>query len=135
MLSASFPFSCSGSVPTPRACHATFTSGVYKVFNRRRDELFDDRQRSFSVSFGGRSGDAGKLNDIHIFYSDAAEWLNVGRAPVGNVDGTEAYPRGRSWHSLTRISSNSAVLFGGYDNQSRYDFKNGLDLHCNFPAY
>jgi len=115
--------SCSGSVPSPRACHATFfTSGVYKVFNRNRQGLFDERHRSFAVSFGGRSGGDGKLNDIHIFDLDTAEWFDVediGRTPFGNVDGSEAYPMGRSWHSLTRISPDSAVLFGGYDNHSR----------------
>lgn len=125
-------------MPSPRACHATFfTSGVYKVFNRNRQGLFDERHRSFAVSFGGRSGGDGKLNDIHIFDLDTAEWFDVediGRTPFGNVDGSEAYPMGRSWHSLTRISPDSAVLFGGYDNHSRYDFKHGLALHCNFPG-
>lgn len=118
--------SCSGSVPSPRACHATFfTRGVYKLFDKYNSKWFAPSHKSLAISFGGRSGDDGKLNDIHIFDSEAAEWLDIEdigcTPPIENVDGREAYPRGRSWHSLTKISSRYAALYGGYDSHSRYD--------------
>jgi len=120
--------SCSGSVPSPRACHATFfTSGVYKLFDPTNNFKWRDwhahRHRSLAISFGGRSGIDGKLNDIYVFDSEAAEWLDIEdlgcTPPEETIDVSKYIPRGRSWHSLTKISSKCAVLFGGYDNHSR----------------
>ena len=134
--------SCSGSVPSPRACHATFfTSGVYKLFDRFNNFKWRDwhahRHRSLAISFGGRSGIDGKLNDIHVFDSEAAEWLDIEdlgcTPPEETIDVSKYIPRGRSWHSLTKISSKCAVLFGGYDNHSRYDLSRGLLRHFNYP--
>ncbi|XP_069493505.1 kelch domain-containing protein 2 isoform X2 [Ambystoma mexicanum] len=76
-----------GKLPSPRAAHACAAVG-----NR-------------GYVFGGRYQDS-RLNDLYYLNFETWEWNEVktqGLCPVG-----------RSWHSLTRISSDCLFLFGGF---------------------
>ncbi|KYO29224.1 kelch domain-containing protein 2-like [Alligator mississippiensis] len=76
-----------GKTPSPRAAHACATVG-----NR-------------GYVFGGRYRDS-RMNDLYYLNLDTWEWnetITQGICPVG-----------RSWHSLTPISSDHLFLFGGF---------------------
>ncbi|NWQ81852.1 KLDC2 protein, partial [Columbina picui] len=80
----SFP---QGKTPSPRAAHACATVG----------------NRGFV--FGGRYRES-RMNDLYYLNLDTWEWNEIitqGPCPVG-----------RSWHSLTPISSDHLFLFGGF---------------------
>ncbi|XP_073465412.1 kelch domain-containing protein 2-like isoform X2 [Aquarana catesbeiana] len=76
-----------GKCPSPRAAHACATIG-----NR-------------GYTFGGRYRDS-RMNDLYYLNFDTWEWHEVIAQGV--------IPLGRSWHSLTRASSHTLFLFGGF---------------------
>ncbi|NP_001279679.1 kelch domain-containing protein 2 [Callorhinchus milii] len=77
-----------GKPPTPRAAHACATIG-----NR-------------GYVFGGRYQDA-RTNDLYFLDLDTWEWNEVAQSP-------DQIPTGRSWHSLTPVSTDHLFLFGGF---------------------
>lgn len=76
-----------GKPPSPRAAHACATVG------------------NKGFVFGGRYRDA-RMNDLHYLNLDTWEWNEL--IPQGIC------PVGRSWHSLTPVSSDHLFLFGGF---------------------
>lgn len=86
-----------GFAPTPRAAH-----GAAKV----GDRVF---------IFGGRH-DTLRLNDLYVLDLRLMEWN-------GPLKVTDPSPEGRSWHSFTGISSDTAILYGGFsrDNEPLAD--------------
>ncbi|XP_078515836.1 kelch domain-containing protein 2 [Lissotriton helveticus] len=76
-----------GKSPSPRAAHSCAAVG-----NR-------------GYVFGGRYQDS-RLNDLYYLNFDTWEWNEVKTQGI--------CPVGRSWHSLTRISSDCLFLFGGF---------------------
>lgn len=64
--------------------------------------------------FGGRNnGD--RLNDLYHLNMTTMTWtcLSAPRAAGDNI------PVGRTWHSLTKVSGNKAILYGGYDTDQK----------------
>uniref|UniRef100_A0A8C9G454 Kelch domain-containing protein 2 n=1 Tax=Pavo cristatus TaxID=9049 RepID=A0A8C9G454_PAVCR len=76
-----------GKTPSPRAAHACATVG----------------NRGFV--FGGRYRES-RMNDLYYLNLDTWEWNEIMAQGV--------CPVGRSWHSLTPISSDHLFLFGGF---------------------
>uniref|UniRef100_A0AC11CC62 Kelch domain containing 2 n=1 Tax=Ovis aries TaxID=9940 RepID=A0AC11CC62_SHEEP len=76
-----------GKPPSPRAAHACAAVG------------------NKGFVFGGRYRDA-RMNDLHYLNLDTWEWNEL--IPQGIC------PVGRSWHSLTPVSSDHLFLFGGF---------------------
>uniref|UniRef100_A0A8C4R7K4 Kelch domain containing 2 n=1 Tax=Eptatretus burgeri TaxID=7764 RepID=A0A8C4R7K4_EPTBU len=77
-----------GNAPVPRAAHACTTLG-----NR-------------GYVFGGRFLNS-RMDDLHSLNLDTWEWS--GKIVVHGVT-----PIGRSWHSLTAVSSSHLFLYGGF---------------------
>ncbi|XP_078591177.1 kelch domain-containing protein 2-like [Branchiostoma floridae x Branchiostoma japonicum] len=80
-----------GEVPVPRAAHA-----CARIDNR-------------GYLFGGRYLET-RMNDLHCINLDTWEWSGRITVPGG-------LPLGRSWHSLTPISTNQLFLYGGFTTQ------------------
>ena len=94
----------SGSTPPPVSNHAAFSvCGWYKDSNSS-----EKRFRSLAFLFGGRRKSQA-LNDIYYLDMETMMWECV---PGGDTD-PEVWPKPRLHHSLTCISSNTAVLVGG----------------------
>ncbi|EDM03514.1 kelch domain containing 2, isoform CRA_e [Rattus norvegicus] len=81
-----------GKAPSPRAAHACATVG------------------NKGFVFGGRYRDA-RMNDLHYLNLDTWEWNEL--IPQGIC------PVGRSWHSLTPVSSDHLFLFGGFTTEKQ----------------
>ena len=86
--------SVSGNIPSPRAGHTTFICG---------DTAF---------LFGGMMNDKGQevaLNDLYTLNMKSRIWTRVHTSPMA----TEGLPERVRGHSMTLISPQTAVLFGG----------------------
>lgn len=86
-----------GDIPGPRAAHATAC----------------DPSRKCVYLFGGRFG-AERLNDLYI--GDLSD-PNV--VTWTQVEKSNSWPKGRSWHTLNLVRSDAIMLYGGY-NISRH---------------
>lgn len=85
-----------GPKPLPRAAHTAFTN------------------ESNVFIFGGRFSDR-RLNDLYHLDMNTMAWSEIQSEMPNDCDNI---PVGRSWHSLTKISNNTAILYGGYANSS-----------------
>lgn len=85
---------CTGQIPVARAAHAVAMIGT-KVY-----------------IFGGRNGND-RLNDMYELDMERFEWrqlmMNDSQHPIS----------GRSWHSLTPISNDSLILYGGFSTSNK----------------
>ena len=76
-------------MPVARAAHAAAKIGHYVYV------------------FGGRNGPI-RMNDMYALNMKTFEWIQI-------KANDEHHPvKGRSWHSLTPISNNMLVLYGGF---------------------
>ncbi|XP_076313868.1 kelch domain-containing protein 2-like isoform X1 [Tachypleus tridentatus] len=81
-----------GTAPLPRAAHA-----AARISNR-------------VYIFGGRYRNT-RMNDTHCIDMTTLTWS-------GSLPTRGPQPRGRSWHSLTGLSSERLVLYGGFSQNS-----------------
>ena len=90
-----------GDIPCARAAHATVC----------------DPHRKCVYLFGGRFG-AERLNDFYIgdlSVCGVVTWVKVEEKVKG-----EAWPCGRSWHTLSSIGSDTILLYGGTKQSGTY---------------
>ncbi|XP_075232882.1 kelch domain-containing protein 1-like isoform X2 [Lycorma delicatula] len=79
-----------GPEPGPRAAHAADITGSYVYM------------------FGGRTGSI-RNNEIHVLDMKTMTWSG-NLKPMSKCS---TWPEGRSWHSLTFISPDTAIVYGG----------------------
>ncbi len=77
-----------GDIPDPRAAHSVVRSAAHGLF-----------------LFGGRVR-AERINDLYYLDLSRMRWTKL-RPP--------ASPPGRTWHSLTKLSDDKALMYGGYN--------------------
>ena len=96
-----------GTTPPPRSMHAAFhVEGWYSGKVGSSEKCF----RSLAFIFGGESASGDELNDLHFLDMVTMKWELVHcHDPFSYM-----FPKPRVHHSLTRISSKGAVLFGGF---------------------
>ena len=83
-----------GLVPSPRVGHAAFS--------------YSDSLKSVAFIFGGMDAWCVGHNDIFIFDMSLMKWKSL-----PHRESSQTWPAARLFHTLTKISSEVAVLFGG----------------------
>ena len=98
-----------GNIPSPRVGLAAFV-----LDDPATDSTTENHLGSYAIVFGG-CGQGKCLNDLFLLNLDNMSWQAV---PVTGLTGLTLFglwPETRMYHSLTKITSKSAVLFGGID--------------------
>lgn len=83
-----------GKKPFPRAAHTAVICG---------NDVF---------VFGGRNNGV-RLNDLYHLDMLTFKWTRLNKHTADNPD----IPKGRTWHTLTKVGGNRAILYGGYDTE------------------
>ena len=97
-----------GVMPTPRHGHQAFhVEGLYK-----KENLPEMYFRSLAFVFGGWDAN-GILNDLYFLDIETMTWQVVNNPTLPTT--SDLWPEPRAQHSLTLISREAAVLFGGYN--------------------
>ena len=87
--------SAGGKIPSPRSFHTTFMSG------------------DTAILFGGAQNSVQEvMNDLYTLNMVDLTWTQVHPPLIGKA--AEGLPEPRAGHSLTKVSSKEAVLFGGF---------------------
>ena len=112
-----------GTTPSPRNKHAAFhVEGRYSRKVGSLEKCF----RSLAFVFGGQGASGDELNDLHFLDMVTMKWELVHHHdPVSDMN-----PEPRAYHSLTRISSKAAVLFGGFNTGSFHWWIDGSFRDC-----
>lgn len=83
--------------PSPRAAHA----------------MAVDTNGGYALLFGGRFGGE-RLNDLYMLDMETLCWSLLLPATDDETAGSHYCPVGRSWHTLTSLSDNRFIMYGGY---------------------
>jgi len=88
--------------PSPRAAHA----------------MAVDIKGGYALLFGGRFGSE-RLNDLFLLKMDTMCWSLLLPSTDDETADSHYCPIGRSWHTLTSISDNTFLLYGGYSTNEQ----------------
>ena len=89
-----------GEAPGPRAAHAA-------------DVNVEER---YVLVFGGRFG-PNRMNDLYHLNLDTLKWTMLQPATDDDLAYDFSCPIGRSWHTLSHVSGNNFIVFGGYSSK------------------
>merc|ERR1719188_2132708 len=97
-------------MPPPLISHAACSvSGLYRESNSNK-KCF----RSVALLFGGLLTDNSPTHDIFLLDMTTMRWKALRQ--ITNQSDSRNWPQARDSHSLTMISSRTALLFGGRGN-------------------